>query len=43
VPTQDELSVQSANANQPHTIVAPTDAQPYSELAAKVQTHLQSL
>ena len=37
------LSVQYANLNQPQTIVAPADVQPYSEFAAKVRTFLQSL
>lgn len=37
------LSMEYANLNQPQTIVAPTNVQPYSQFASKVRTFLQAL
>jgi hypothetical protein len=37
------LSMQYANLNQPQTIVAPTNVQPYSEFAAKARAFVQAL
>ncbi len=37
------LSMEYDNLNQPQTIVAPTNAQPYSLFASKVRTFLQAL